>query len=232
MSNDIFHFRQFEVVQQHCAMKVGTDGVLLGALAMPAGRRILDIGTGSGVVALMIAQRHEAEIWGLELDENAARDAAENFRRSPWAQRLHMVQGDLKDFRPQTAFDFIVSNPPFYRHTPQSSSAARTAARSALSLPYGLLARRSAELLAPEGRLQVILPYSEAERFRMTCWEAGLYLTLQTDVRTKAAKPLSRAVQTFALKPQPTRREELCLLNDDGTRSEAYRKLTQAFYLK
>lgn len=213
-------------------MKVGTDGVLLGALALPVGRRILDIGTGSGVVALMIAQRHEADIWAIDLDEGAIRDAQENFRRSPWAPRLHAVKADLKDFHPDGTFDFIVSNPPFYRHSPQTSSAARTMARSALSLPYPLLARRSAELLAPEGRLQVILPYGEAEDFRMTCWDAGLHLTHQIDIRTKATKPLTRTVQTFALRPQPTRREELCLLNDDGTRSEAYRQLTQAFYIK
>lgn len=232
MSHDRFQFKQFDVEQQHCAMKVGTDGVLLGALATPAEGRVLDIGTGSGVVALMMAQRCEAEIWGLELDEEAADDASENFRRSPWAQRLHVVRGDLKDFHPQAKFNLIVSNPPFYRHSPQASSAARAAARSARSLPYPLLARRSAELLALEGRLQVILPYSEAESFRMTCWDAGLHLTAQTDIRTKAAKPLSRAVQTFALRPQTVRREELCLLNDDGTRSEAYRRLTQDFYIK
>lgn len=232
MGNDTFHFRQFDVVQQHCAMKVGTDGVLLGALAAPVGRRILDIGTGSGVVALMMAQRCDAEIWGVELDEGAVADAEENFSQSPWAGRLHAVLSDLNIYEPQVTFDFIVSNPPFYRHSPQSSSAARTAARSAHALPYGLLARWSAAHLSKEGRLQVILPFSEAERFRMTCWEAGLHLTHQTDVRTKTGKPLTRAVQTFALRPQPSQREELCLLNDDGTRSEAYRKLTEAFYLK
>src|SRR5574344_2567439 len=130
MSNSYFRFKQFSVFQERCAMKVGTDGVLLGAWAkVDAANRILDIGTGTGLVALMLAQRSTAMITAVEIDEEAAIQAEENFCQSPWANRFEVVNSDITSYETDALFDVIVSNPPYFVDSLQCPDGQRSLAR-------------------------------------------------------------------------------------------------------
>lgn len=230
---DGFRFKQFYVRQDRCAMKVGTDGVLLGCLCAGPAATILDLGCGTGLIALMLAQRFpEARIVGIDIDPEAAAQAADNFAASPWADRLEAVCADVRSYDGQ--FNLIVSNPPFYEHSPAASTAARNRARRTDTLCHEELAGAVSRLLTDGGRFSVILPYAEADHLIHTGWLHGLHLHDRTDLRTKPSKPLRRSVLSFirqsTRQPMPTTRS-LTLLNDDSTPSEAYRRLTEDFYL-
>ena len=221
MGQDTFHFRQFSVCHRHCAMKVGTDGVLLGALAAVRGSSALDIGTGSGLVALMLAQRSpQIRVTAIDIDSGAVNQAADNFRASPWPSRLTALQADVVSYEPALPFDTVVCNPPYYEHSPAAGSETRQKARVADRLTHEQLAVAVGRLLAPDGCFSVILPYGDTGRFAWLCWQNGLFLRRRVDVCTKYGKPYKLHV------------ESLCLMNGDGTRSEAYGSLTEAFYLR
>ncbi len=262
-----FRFKEFSVRQDRCAMKVGTDGVLLGALARVESSRVqefkgsrvqevqesmfnvLDIGTGTGVVALMMAQRYpEARIVGVEIDPEAAAQAAENFAASPWGDRLIAKCGDVNvnENDNENKFNLIVCNPPYYAHSPAASSRARDTARRADSLTYEQLVECAARLMADGGRLEVIIPYTTADEFIHTAWLHGLHLIRRIDIRTKPGKPFKRSVVAVANEnknghtppsqatPPLTEGEELgnlLLFNADGSATEEYRALTGEFYL-
>lgn len=227
-----FRFKQFEVCHSGSAMKVGTDGVLLGALASVVEGRVLDVGTGSGLIALMIAQRCHAEITGIDIDERAVAQAAANFCRSPWPDRLKAALADATCYDPPERYELIVSNPPYYEHSQTLPDAGRALARTTAMLPYEQLVAAAARLLTPEGCFQVILPYAAAEKFTYLCWLQNLNLQGQTDIRTKVSKPPKRAILTFGREARQTARRELCLIDADGQRSAAYRSLTDDFYIK
>ncbi|MBR1652789.1 MAG: methyltransferase [Alloprevotella sp.] len=214
-------------------MKVGTDGVLLGAWAeLPLSGRILDVGTGTGLIALMAAQRTAAEIVGVEIDPDAAGQAAENVQASPWASRCTIVCSDIADYRPAFQFDAILSNPPYYGGTLLPPDAGRARARHTSSLPFPLLARAARRLLLPDvGTLQVVLPCDEEDAFLAACAPAGLYPSRRTLVRTRPGKASSRLLLALSPRNLRTREDELLLMDADGGRSEAYRQLTAAFYL-
>ena len=174
-------------------MKVGTDGVLLGAWAAvrPQDRRMLDIGTGTGLIALMLAQRApEAHVTGVDIDDVG--QARENAAASPWSGRVAFAQCPVQEFETPEPFDLIVSNPPFFVDSLTCPDRGRTAARHAVHLPFGDLRDAVLRLLAPGGRFAVILPTAEAERFLAVC--AGrLALVRRTDVRTTPRRPAKRA---------------------------------------
>ena len=251
-----FRFKEFSVRQDRCAMKVGTDGVLLGALARVESQEprvesqesmfnVLDIGTGTGVVALMLAQRYpEARIVGVEIDPEAAAQAAENFAASPWGDRIIARCGDVNVNENENKFNLIVCNPPYYAHSPAASSRARDTARRADSLTYEQLVECAARLMADGGRLEVIIPYTTADEFIHTAWLHGLHLVRRIDIRTKPGKPFKRSVVAVANEnghtppsqatPPLTEGEELgnlLLFNADGSATEEYRALTGEFYL-
>ncbi len=250
-----FRFKEFSVRQDRCAMKVGTDGVLLGALARVESSRVqevqesmfnvLDIGTGTGVVALMLAQRYpEARIVGVEIDPEAAAQAAENFAASPWGDRLIVKCGDVNvnENDNENKFNLIVCNPPYYAHSPAASSRARDTARRADSLTYEQLVECAARLMADGGRLEVIIPYTTADEFIHTAWLHGLHLVRRIDIRTKAGKEFKRSILAFKNErptPNPSRKEgsnenendNLLMFNADGSATEEYRALTGEFYL-
>lgn len=218
-------------------MKVGTDGVLLGAWARLAEnhRRILDIGTGTGLIALMAAQRTEAwgaEIVGVEIDPSAAEDARENVARSEWNERVEIVRTSIQDYLPEGNFDHIISNPPYFVSSLLSPDAARTTARHTTSLSFDELATAASRLLAPGGVLSVVLPYDAAPDMTLAAARKGFFLARRTDVSSKTrGKPL-RSLLEYGHRPLPTAVDNLTIHLPDGDYTPEYRELTKAFYLK
>lgn len=237
MSSDSFSFRQFTVRQSRAAMKVGTDGVILGAWADvgEVGARILDIGTGTGLIALMAAQRNpQALIDAVEIDAESCRDAAGNFAASAWSDRLTLYGQSLADFHAgcTVRYDRIVSNPPYFVESLRSPDRARAGARHADSLPPAELLDCSAGLLAPGGRLSVILPAGAAMSFAALALRYGLYRIRSLEVCSVAGgKPL-RACLEFAAEPLPPCGERIGIRSAEGGFTPEYSRLTGDFYLK
>lgn len=218
-------------------MKVGTDGVLLGAWAdiSPDQQRILDIGTGTGLIALMAAQRSEewnATIIGVEIEEGAADDATENARRSSWQERISITRCAVQEFMPSETFDHILSNPPYFVDSLLSPDGARTTARHTTSLTFDELARVASRLLSKEGRLSLVLPYEAVADMTLAAARTGLFLTRRTDVKSKTnGKPL-RSLLEYRRTPTATLRSDITIHSEGGDFSEEYRALTRDFYLK
>ncbi|MBX2929950.1 MAG: methyltransferase [Saprospiraceae bacterium] len=235
--NSVFRFRQFSIAQDRCAMKVGTDGVLLGAWVETAGvQRALDIGAGTGLIALMLAQRSKDTIVdGVEVDAIACVQAAENMQQSLWSQRLCAIHSSIQDYARTAAhtYDLVVSNPPFFTGGVLSESESRLQVRHTVKLPHGELLMAARRLLAPKGVFAVILPLLEGLRFMEMARSYHLYCERMTEVHTKAGKPASRLLLQFVSDiPDTMRQDALVLTETDGsTRTPAYHRLTEAFYL-
>lgn len=198
-----FRFKRFTIRQDRCPMKVGTDGVLLGAWTglRTTDRRMLDIGTGTGLIALMLAQRAPgARITGIDIDDVS--QARENAAASPWGDRLYFEQTPVQTFRPAERYDLIVSNPPFYVDSLTCPDAGRTAARHTVHLSYEELVDSVVRLLAPGGRFAVVLPTPESEHFRHLA-SARLLLTHLTRVRTTPRRSVRRVLMEFYMNPAP-----------------------------
>ena len=209
-------------------MKVGTDGVLVGAWANVEGdSRILDLGTGSGLIALMLAQRNaKVEIVALDIDREATIQAEHNFSLSPWNSRLSVVHSNITDYMSDRKFTHIVSNPPYFVDSLHSPNAARTTARHTSSLDFEQIVEAAERLLEPEGRLSVILPTDVASMFRRVAFER-LWLTRQLDIVTKPGEPPRRTMMEFCLTKVP--RMPRC--NTMLMGSPDCREMTQEFYL-
>ena len=229
--SDGFSFKRFTVSHGKCAMKVGTDGVLLGAWAR-GGRRILDVGTGSGLVALMMAQRFEdAEITAIDIESGACIQARENVEASPFAGKISVVEASLQSFQ-GGGYDAIVCNPPFYAATPASKTTQRTMARSAATLPFADLFKHAARLLGADGVMSVVIPAICRSEFDAEAAFAGLFPRRACGIRTLARKPVSRWLLEYGKRPATDiTEEEHCLNNDDMSRSCWYADLTKDFYL-
>ncbi len=230
-----FDFQQFRISHDRCAMKVGTDGVLLGAWSPVDGvKRILDIGTGSGLIALMLAQRSDAEIVGVELDRAAAEQASENAQASPFAQRITIVNSNISDYCAPAPFDLVVSNPPFFEEDVISPNQLRSQARSAHSLPLDRLIEVAYNMLTPGGRFCVVLPTDTAQRFTNACIVKHFTPLRLTAVKTTPTKSPKRMLLCFkkGVDYVSCTKDTLILSTPDGKRSEEYQKLTDAFYLK
>lgn len=236
--SDIFRFKRFEMRNSASAQKVGTDGVLLGAWApLPAAAdntteavRILDIGTGTGVIALMLAQRcPRAEITGLDIDQASAEEAALNFKESPWAGRLEVRCIPLQEFEGEP-FDLIVSNPPFFINSLKAPSERRSAARHTDTLSHADLISSTQRLLSPQGRLALIYPPEEAADFILAAESAGLHLARRCEVRSKSGKGVKRMLLEFSRTDLPCIFESLDILSGDDY-SLQYRELLKEFYL-
>ncbi|SHH78682.1 tRNA1(Val) (adenine(37)-N6)-methyltransferase [Ferrimonas marina] len=229
-----FTFKQFHVDDRLCGMPVSTDSVLLGAWsALPTTGRVLDIGTGSGLLALMAAQRSNASITAVELDPQAARQAQANFAASPWADRLSLVVGAIQSWQPDWQADAIVCNPPYFSSGLRSEKGtARAQARHHDQLSLAELAQNLDRLLAPAGQASLILPAEEAALLIQHCAALDLPLAHRCQVRTTPRKPVQRTLLLFSRRADHCVQDELLIQGPDGRYSDAYCQLTQAFYLK
>lgn len=230
-----FDFQQFRIYHDRCAMKVGTDGVLLGAWC-PIGnaQHILDIGTGSGLIALMLAQRCEAQIVGVELDTEAALQAKENVLSSPFASRVKIVNSDIRDYTPSQLFDIVVSNPPFFTEGVIPPNQQRLQARHSQSLPYETLIDATYALLNPGGIFCVILPSDTAQSFINSSIVKHFTPIRFTAVQTTPNKSPKRMLLCFkkGIESVTLIKDTLILATSEGKRSAEYEKLTEGFYLK
>jgi tRNA1Val (adenine37-N6)-methyltransferase len=234
----MFQFKQFTVKQDRCAMKVGTDGVLLGAWC-PIDNHpysVLDIGAGTGILSLMLAQRSNAEqIDAIEIDENAYEQCVENFESSPWGDRLFCFHAGLDEFvdEPEEQYDIIISNPPFYSEDYKTKNEQRDWARFQDAMPFEDLVEAAELLLSENGIFAVIIPHKEEERFISLCADVDLFPVKVTRVKGTHTTPIIRSLLAF-------KRYELSVLTADELiietarhqYTEAYIALTKDFYLK
>ena len=236
MSQPYFQFKQFTVWHDKCAMKVGTDGVLLGAWTpVKSSVRILDIGTGTGLVALMLAQRSTASITALEIDEVAAAQATENINRSPWKNRIEVIQQDFKHYSSKNGiskFDTIVSNPPYFNASSKCSDEQRNKARHNDSLTYEELLAGVSGLLSQEGAFTIVIPMDVGEQIKTLAHKYGLYPSRQLFIITKPGGTPKRTLISFRFTKQTCETEELLTETSRHQYSEKYIELTQDFYLK
>lgn len=230
----MFSFKQFTIDDSRCAMKVGTDGVLLGAWAS-TGSRILDIGTGSGLIALMLAQRvaDTAQIDAIDIDPEAVEQAEANFVASPWSTcQAHL--SSLQDWTTaerEGSYDLIVSNPPYFDNSLKTPDAQRSLARHTDTLSYEELIACSARLLADSGHLCLILPIEAEATILRLAETQHLYPTRILRVKGTDRKPHKRILLDLTRTHLHEQSESLTLMSPSGSRSEAYASLCQDFYL-
>lgn len=233
----MFSFKQFTVRQDRCAMKIGTDGVLLGAWTPLINNpyNILDIGTGTGVIALMLAQRSHAEqIDAIEIDDDAYEQATENFENSPWNDRLYCYHAGLDEFVDEVdeEFDLIVSNPPFYSDDYKSGDEQRDAARFTDSLPFEELIEAADFFLSENGILSVIIPFKEEKTFLTLAREKALFPLKITRVKGTPTTAIKRSLLAFCRIEQTPIIDELVIETARHLYTPEYIELTSAFYLK
>ena len=233
-----FSFKQFTVEQDRCAMKIGTDGVLLGAWAPTTNHpfSVLDIGTGTGIIALMLAQRTNAEqIDALEIDEATYEQAVDNFENSPWSDRLFCFHAGLDEFieEPEDEYDLIISNPPFYSEDFKSNNAQRDLARFQDAMPFEDLIEAADLLLSENGIFAVIIPFKEEEKFLALATEFELYPFKITHVKGTPTTEIKRSL--LALSRNETTDlvvDELIIEIERHVYTPEYIALTKEFYLK
>lgn len=257
--HSVFCFKRFAVRQESSSMKVNTDAVLLGAWAgIPSGNEpffFLDIGTGTGVIALMIAQRLSDlklnfRATAIDPDHNSINESAFNFANSPWASSLSAKEMTLEEFmlmEKGDCFDIIVTNPPFFTNSLKSSSSRKSASRHNEILPFSTIVKASEYLLKQDGKLSLILPEEERLHFMSEINKAAvasgpsLFLTRICQVKTLPCKEVKRVLMEFTKFPADKSvmdvggiiREELCIYNSDRTsKSMEYKKLIEDFYLE
>lgn len=234
----MFSFKKFSIEQDRCAMKVGTDGVLLGAWTPLENNpfSILDIGTGTGIIALMLAQRSHAEqIDALEIDEDTYEQATDNFENSPWNDRLFCFHAALEEFveEPEDEYDIIVSNPPFFSEDYKSDNSKRDLARFQDAMPFEDLIEAAALLLSENGIFAVIIPFKEEEKFLALAHEYELYPLKITRVKGTPTSEIKRSLLAFSRNENsefPI--DELIIETARHQYTPEYIELTKDFYLK
>ena len=233
---DYFRFKDFTVEQNDAGCKVGTDGVLLGAWTdATKAENILDVGTGTGLIALMAAQRNaQARIDAVEIDLQTVEQASRNISASPWSERIRLVGGDFLSLDFDAGeYDLIVSNPPFFEDSLKSPDERRNKARHSDSLPHAALVKRASKILSHKGIFSLVLPFDASEKFIRETNEAGLFLRRRLNVASYPSKPYNRVLLEFSRTEIATDPDELYIREAaDGDYSTAYRLLTRDFYLK
>ena len=220
---NMFQFKQFVIEQELCAMKVGTDGVLLGAWAR-GGQRVLDIGTGTGVIALMMAQRYpEAQVTAIDIDEGAVRQTLLNVETSPFTTQVVVRHEPVQEH--QGEYDAIVSNPPFFIDSLAAPDLQRNMARHTETLSYGQLMQAAYRLLTDDGEFSVVVPFDYRRRMEDEAIFVGFFPSRVCGVKTTDRKPVKRYLLAF--RKHPCQCEEEVLTIGDSR----YQQLTQDFYL-
>jgi tRNA1Val (adenine37-N6)-methyltransferase len=229
---EAFRFKQFSVNHEDAAFKVGTDSVLLGAWVRGEGiDRILDIGTGSGLLALMMAQRFgNAEIDAVEIDEASALEAKLNFEQSRWSERLHLIHADFATYKVDNPYELIVSNPPFFQNDLLSGDARKDQARHGQQLPLEMLIQRSAEILSENGKLSLVMPADLLPRIEALLPAKGLAINRLCKVFPKPTKDWNRVLLEISRNAGRNEIEELTIRDQQGDYSPDYKKLTAEFY--
>ncbi len=237
MSKTLFKFKEFSVNQEQCAMKIGTDSVLLGAWASIDNHpfSVLDIGAGTGILSLMMAQRSNAElIDALEIDEQAYEQCVDNFEASPWGDRLFCYHADLAEFTEEIEdkYDLIICNPPFYSEDYKTKSAQRDLARFSDAMPFDHLIGSASKLLSNNGRFSVIIPFKEEDAFIALASKVNLNVNKILRVRGHAKSELKRSLLEFSFNQSELNSTELTIETARHEYTEDYINLTKDFYLK
>lgn len=239
MNNDNkyrFQFKQFGINDSECAMKIGTDGVLLGAWAnIQQSHKILDVGSGSGLISLMLAQRCNASITGIEIDSFATKQSIENINASPWKNRISVINADFIEWASMahnfSQFDLIVSNPPFFNNGPVAPNEYRAIARHCNSLGYEQLIKLSKLLMTYNGKLSFISPYERKDEIIFYCDIAKLYITKLVDVYSKEGGKIVRTLWEIGNINCSTNYSKISIRSKDNNYSKEYIDLTKDFYL-
>lgn len=228
-----FIFKEFTILQDRCAMKVGTDGVLLGAWAH-GGKHILDIGSGTGLIAMMMAQRfRDAVVEGVEVDANAVIQSRENSAHSPFAERVSFHHSPLQSWIPETTFDVMVTNPPFFLNSLQAPDRARARARNAEFLPFTSIFSFARRWLDNTGELSAVVPADTYEAFASEAFLQGFFLSRLCRIKPTCQKPVKRCLVAFSKQRSDVYDEQTVELTmPDGNRTRWYQELTNDFYLK
>ena len=227
----VFRFKEFSVIQDRSAMKVGTDAMLLGSFIQPNQKgNCLEIGTGTGVISLMIAQRSsEIKITALDIDFESIEEAIKNFTNSPWKDRIEGVLGDFLDFSTSEKFDLIVSNPPYFENGLLNESKRKASTRHEASLPLIHLFEKSMNLLTEKGVFVLIIPAQSAQKWIDNALKMNLFCFKEITIFGKSNLP-KRSILFFSKENKEIIREELIIRNSDNTYTEEYKRLTIDFH--
>jgi tRNA1Val (adenine37-N6)-methyltransferase len=237
MSNRPFKFKQFTIEQDRCAMKIGTDGVLLGAWTSidHTPFNVLDIGAGTGILSLMIAQRSNAEqIEAIEIDDDAFEQCAENFENSPWSDRLFCFHASLLEYMEAVdeKFDLIICNPPFYSEDYKTTDQSRDLARFSDAMPLEHIIFAVIHFLSDTGKFAIVIPYKEEENYIEEASLIGLFPNRILRVRGNETSDLKRSLIEFSYSESPTKVSELIIETERHQYTEDYINLTKDYYLK
>jgi len=236
-SHKPFVFKKFELKQGKCAMKIGTDAVLLGAWTSVENRpfSILDIGAGTGVLALMLAQRSNAElIDAVEIDDQAYEQCVDNFEASPWGDRLFCYHASLEEFvdEIEERYDLIISNPPFYSEDYKSDNSQRDLARFSDAMPFGHLVESASKLLSEAGIFSVIIPFKEETSFIELASSFKLFPNRILRVQGNVTSEFKRSLIEFSFRKSDIKTDTLIIETERHQYTEKYINLTKDFYLK
>lgn len=233
MPNTYFEFRQFRIEQDRCAMKVGTDGVLLGAwFEMESGDSVLDIGTGTGLIALMAAQRGAGRVTAVEIDHDAALQAQENVSNSPFNDRITVTETDANALPCDLSFTRIVCNPPFFQNSLKCPDGSRNTARHDDFLSYSQLVSIADRHLSENGELSVVLPHDMSEIFKKTAISGGLCQKRECNIVTVTGKTPKRTLMTFSRNYCEPMVTTLVMCNPSGEKTADFTELIKDFYVK
>lgn len=237
MSNSYFKFKQFVIKQGNCGMKVSTDACIQGAWTpVPTGaKQVLDIGTGTGLLSLMLVQRYkDIQIDAIELDEYAAAEAKDNVLNAPWSDRINVCHADVNTYEYTYQYDYVICNPPFFNNSLLGPTQTRNQARHTVTLTFESLIRLLKQVLKPDGEASILLPIEAVDYWQSLLHGSGGYVSNILEIRPKATSKVNRMVLVcrFDDSQKDSKKEQLVIYNEDRTYTEAFAKLLSPFYLK